>query len=481
MSRKLQEENVPAAYFKMPTVQESLSYNTDAFIKALSAFKLQDDKAKDAKVIVACLPSYNHLKKAIFELKKSEALAQLFDIKFVLTKVSAKNFYMNKNRNPYQYLVENCMKGVSNAIIMEKQNLPQSEIDIMYSTLKNANFARNVILTPGRTFNIDDLAKVICYQNEKFSILYNKYFYGFEKEGRSAYYLDNAVQGAYFNFRYPLSEEVVSSHLTRALQLPLFKETIDREVRQIAQSRIEQDEEDKENEQKKINEMDESHRKRYLRAQKRKQQIEEDLRPEMLLLQEMAITKKRVLNEAPTFERVRGYIQLEDEFPEGEGKEVKKHDTDYQLNLRFNELSVRTLKNKDNRLEPGQLGLLIYGRCLADKDGEIHPMIKETLKCARTRLPEKKAMRARGSVTEAEIATLEDKYCGLDLPTDGGAEWEFTGFCYQNMHSADNERMFQHPNREFLITRHLQEVNAEIDEHNCGVQKEWKTDLEKYE
>ena len=52
-------------------------------------------------MIVATLPSYNHLKKAIFDLKKSEAFGKEFDIKFVATKVSAKNFYMNKNRNNF--------------------------------------------------------------------------------------------------------------------------------------------------------------------------------------------------------------------------------------------------------------------------------------------------------------------------------------------------------------------------------------------
>ena len=35
-------------------------------------FKNTDEDAKNAKVIVATLPSYNHLKKAIFDLKKSE-------------------------------------------------------------------------------------------------------------------------------------------------------------------------------------------------------------------------------------------------------------------------------------------------------------------------------------------------------------------------------------------------------------------------
>jgi hypothetical protein len=65
----------------------------------LVSFKKTSKEGLNAKVIVAVMPSYNHLKKAIFELKKSEEFGAVFDIKYVLTKVCARNFYMNKNRN----------------------------------------------------------------------------------------------------------------------------------------------------------------------------------------------------------------------------------------------------------------------------------------------------------------------------------------------------------------------------------------------
>jgi len=56
----------------------------------------------DTDVVVAVLPSYHHLKKAIFELRKTTPfVGKQFDIKFVITKVSARNFYMNRNRNQY--------------------------------------------------------------------------------------------------------------------------------------------------------------------------------------------------------------------------------------------------------------------------------------------------------------------------------------------------------------------------------------------
>lgn len=117
-------ENVPSTNFKMATVQENVKFSSEAFINAMIQFKNTDEDAKNAKVIVATLPSYNHLKKAIFDLKKSEAFGAVFNISFVVTKVAAKNFYTNKNRNCYQFLIENCLKGVSNAVIFEKQNMP---------------------------------------------------------------------------------------------------------------------------------------------------------------------------------------------------------------------------------------------------------------------------------------------------------------------------------------------------------------------
>lgn len=123
----------------------------------------------------------------------------------------------------------------------------------MYRTLRNANFERNVIMTEGKAFAFEELSKVLCYQNERFSVLYNKYFYGFEKEGKSSYYLDNAVTGAYFNFRYPFNEEMVGKCLTKAINLPLSDNLLNREVRIKTPKQQEKEDQDKENLQAKIN------------------------------------------------------------------------------------------------------------------------------------------------------------------------------------------------------------------------------------
>lgn len=69
---------------------------------------------------MAVLPSYNHLKKAVFDLKKSAEFNGAFDLRHIVTKVHARNFYMNKNRNTFQFLIENCMKGVAHAVVFER-------------------------------------------------------------------------------------------------------------------------------------------------------------------------------------------------------------------------------------------------------------------------------------------------------------------------------------------------------------------------
>ncbi len=88
LAKLLMNEKLLCQHWKMPSVQASCRYSTPEFIKALLA-----EAQPNIDVLVAVLPSYHHLKKAIFELRKSEEFSEQFDIKFVVTKVNAKNFY----------------------------------------------------------------------------------------------------------------------------------------------------------------------------------------------------------------------------------------------------------------------------------------------------------------------------------------------------------------------------------------------------
>ena len=59
-------------------------------------------------------------------------------------------------------------------------------------------------------------------QNEKFNMLYTKYFYGFEKENASSNYREGkSIAGHYFNYRYPIIESALNSTLKKALNIPI--------------------------------------------------------------------------------------------------------------------------------------------------------------------------------------------------------------------------------------------------------------------
>lgn len=54
---------------------------------------------------------------------------------------------------------------------------------------------------------------MLSRQSDKYNLLYGKYYYGFEKEGRSQYYNEKAITGTYIPFKYPLKEEYIHSIL----------------------------------------------------------------------------------------------------------------------------------------------------------------------------------------------------------------------------------------------------------------------------
>jgi G3E family GTPase len=113
--------------------------------------------------MVAAIPSYHHLKKAIFELRKSDEFTSQFDIKFVVTKVNAQNFWLNENRQTYNYLIENCIKGVCNAVIFETSQLVlREELQLMQKVLRAANFEEGILPVHSRySFDLELLSQIL--------------------------------------------------------------------------------------------------------------------------------------------------------------------------------------------------------------------------------------------------------------------------------------------------------------------------------
>jgi hypothetical protein len=93
-------------------------------------------------------------------------------------------------------------------------------------------------------------------------------------------------------------------------------------------------------------------------------------------------------------ERIRGHVLVE-------GKEKEQ---DYELIVNFNEITLKPLKNKENRLSPDQLGVIFYGRGLNEET------LRQMLKSVRTPVREELPLRTVESVTADELAELEVKF-----------------------------------------------------------------------
>jgi len=94
------------------------------------------------------------------------------------------------------------MKGVTQAVVFEKGNVGMGEIELISKLLENANFTGNIMHTSGKSFGLGELAQILSVNaSDKFNSLYNKFFYGFEKEGKSSFYQGNPFNDNSLTFR----------------------------------------------------------------------------------------------------------------------------------------------------------------------------------------------------------------------------------------------------------------------------------------
>ena len=85
----------------------------------------------------------------------------------------------------------------------------------MQRVLRAANFEEGLLQVQGRySFDIELLSQILMRQNEKFNMMFTKYFYGFEKEGATAAYREGkSITGHYVSYRYPVLESAIESTL----------------------------------------------------------------------------------------------------------------------------------------------------------------------------------------------------------------------------------------------------------------------------
>lgn len=137
----------------------------------------------------------------------------------------------------------------------------------MTNMLQTANFSNGVLPVHGRHhFDLEYLSQILMRQNEKFGILYTKHFYGFEKEGSCSAYRDaSSISGHYFNFRYPIRQDMIDLTLRKMLNRPIWNEAV---LALIPKNEIELELEELEKvkEQARVDAMDTKERRKYERA-----------------------------------------------------------------------------------------------------------------------------------------------------------------------------------------------------------------------
>lgn len=346
LSKMFNNEKIDSSTFIMP-VGLSTRFSCEDFLKGLFSHLA----SHPTSTVVAVIPSYHHLKKAIFEFKKVAQFNDTFDLQYVITRVSAKNFYRHKNRNTYQFLLENCLKGICDVVLFDKAGVNLNEIQLMRKQICEVNDHANILNVKGRTFEWSELQDILKTKDNKYALLYGKYFYGFEKEGRSTYYNECAVSGEYFKFKIPLRLDALEKRLHRVFTDSIhdfkdlvpedekrcdFTSTVDSTIRSENKENIESHEELG---------SEKAERWKVKHEKEKASRIKADLAQENMLIDEM---KKK----APIIERIKGLFIVE-------GQE---DECDYRLFSNFSEIKLKSCKNKEKRLDPEELGFLVYGK-----------------------------------------------------------------------------------------------------------------------
>lgn len=458
LSKLFNIESINSSTFVMP-VKNSTTFSTDEFLKGL----FEHCSTHPTSMVVAVLPSYHHLKKAIFEFKKDSKFNDTFELEHVITRVSARNFYRDKNRNTYQFLLENCLKGICDVIIFEKAGIEPSEFQSMRKQLCEVNDSENILNVTGRSFEYKELAEILQKKSSKYSLLYGKYFYGFEKEGRSSYYLSNAVQGIYFNFKVPLKLDVLNKRLHKLFNSPIEdpKDLVPEEEKvcdfESTVDSTQASETEKENIDHEETGTERHERFKKKQLEREEKRIQADLAQEKMLIKEMKTIRSAMKSETIVIERMKGLFLPEDE----------QDQNDYRLISNFADIKIKSCKNTNKRLKEDELGFLLYGKNIT------LAKFKKVMNAFRTQLRSLYPLRTIDSVTEQEIKMLEEKYFKECLPSN----FYHDGYTYVD---EDGNRQYQHPNLKKLIEVFVDEENARIADYNRGVQKEWKLDEEKY-
>ena len=148
-------------------------------------------------------------------------------------------------------------------------------------------------------------------------------------------------------------------------------------------------------------------------------------------------------------ERLRGLVRIE----EGDDSQ------DYELVITSDNFVLKPMKNQKHRLNPEDLGFLVYGRNVSETTESI---IKDILRNCRRAPKPKEALRKIEDLKPEEIEVIQAKIQGQELP-DG---WFFDGRMYMDF---DGHYQQEHPSLQMHLNHYLAEQNGKIGDYNRQV------------
>lgn len=83
---------------------------------------------------------------------------------------------------------------------------------LIHKIISQVNDESKVILTKGKNIEWSEIRDAIKKKQDKYTMMYGKHFYGFEKEGKSSYYSEKQIDnGIYVKLSFPLSHNLIKN------------------------------------------------------------------------------------------------------------------------------------------------------------------------------------------------------------------------------------------------------------------------------
>ncbi len=184
-----------------------------------------------ARNILLVLRGYHAALPYLRLLLEDKELASSCILRAVVTKVNAMNFFRNRHHDVYPCLAENCSKGVSSAIVVERGVATENRVEKILGILAALN-AQDRIVTlraPRLTQTaFEDLSSLLVQtvpystgETMNLGDIYRRYGYTFGTMQASHYFAPRVVARTVLNCGIPVQEMMLKVNLAKVLGEPV--------------------------------------------------------------------------------------------------------------------------------------------------------------------------------------------------------------------------------------------------------------------